>query len=324
MIPRAFACAVSLSLLVACGGGDKPANSSASTGSTKESCRALVDLVCKSGGGQSSICQNVSAAVSVLPPSSCVEALKEPELVTSKVAALQESCRTLTTRLCNDLGEKTAACAMVNEQSTKFDAPRCQAMLEHYDEVLVDLRAYEKEHLPLGLDDQKAIAASDAPSFGPADAKVTVVLFSDFECPYCAKAAEAANHLKANYSNKIRFVFRQFPLEFHKRAKLAAEASLVAQASGKFWEYHDQLFANQDHLDADALTNYARAVGLDPVRFREQMTAHTFEQKVQVDLDLGERVSVRGTPTLFINGKRSSNATSAEVVASEVEAALAE
>jgi protein-disulfide isomerase len=250
--------------------------------------------------------------------------MKEPALVVARVSELQESCRTLTSRLCKDIGEQTEACAMAEEQGGKLDASRCQVMIEHYDEVLADLQSFEKERMPLGVEEQKAIAANDAPSFGPSDAKVTVVLFSDFECPYCAKAAEAVHHLKANYSDKIRVVFRQFPLAFHKSAKSAAEASLIAQASGKFWEYHDQLFANQSQLDLEALSKYAQAVGLDPNRFREQLTSHVYENRIQTDLDLGERVSVRGTPTLFINGKRSSNATSVEVVENEVKAALAE
>jgi protein-disulfide isomerase len=197
-------------------------------------------------------------------------------------------------------------------------------MLDRYDEVLADLQAYEREQQPLGLEEQKAIAAGDAPSFGPVDAKVTVVVFSDFQCPYCAKAAEAVSHLKAHYADKVRLVFRQFPLSFHKQAKLAAEAALVAQASGKFWEYHDQLFKNQDKLELDALSSYAQNVGLEPVSFREKLEEHAYVDRIQTDLQLGERVNVQGTPTLFINGKRSSNATSTETVVSEVESALSE
>jgi protein-disulfide isomerase len=326
---NALLCVATLTVFVACGGGERPAQSPTQSGkdgatATEESCHKLAKLVCEGGGEQSSICQGIVTTVAVLPPSSCAEALKDPKFVTEKVGAQKESCRTLTTRLCKDMGERTAACAMARDQGEKFDAQRCKMMLEHYDEVLTDLRAFEKEQMPLGAEDQKAIAASDAPSFGPANAKVTVVLFSDFECPYCAKAAETVAHLKTHYADKVRFVFRQFPLSFHKRAKLAAEAALVAQASGKFWEYHDQLFANQEKLDLDALASYAKAVGLEPKSFREKVEGHVYENKIQADLDLGERVNVRGTPTLFINGKRSANATSTQAVVGDIEAALAE
>lgn len=321
---KALVCCAALSSFVACGGSERPAQTPAQLGATAESCRNLTKLVCDNGGEQSSICRGVTTAITVLPSSSCEVALKDPKAIIARVSELQGNCRTLTTRLCKDIGESTGACAMAREQGERFDAQRCQVMLEHYAEVLTDLRTYEKEQTPLGAEEQKAIAAGDVPSFGPADAKVVVVLFSDFECPYCAKAAEIVSHLKTHYADKIRLVFRQFPLSFHKQARVAAEAALVAQASGKFWEYHDQLFANQEHLDLDALTGYAKLVGLEPSNFREQVTSHVNENKIKADLDLGERVSVRGTPTLFINGKRSSNATSTEVVVSEVEAALAE
>jgi protein-disulfide isomerase len=249
--------------------------------------------------------------------------MKQPEYVLARLDERAATCRRLADELCAKVGAAAKTCAMVRERTAEFEASRCQAMLEHIDEVVVELQSIENESRPLPLEDQKAIAAGDGPAFGPVDAKVTVVLFSDFECPYCAKAAVVASHLKTHFSDRIRFVFRQFPLEFHKRARGAAEASLVAHAAGKFWEFHDRMFENQEHLEPDALEGYARLVGLDPSRFRDSLSRHEFDSKVALDLELGERAHVRGTPTLFINGKRAENATSVEAVVAEIEAELA-
>lgn len=318
-----------LSVVVACGGeSPAPAKSLANVTATDagpaESCHSLAKLICDGSGGASEACQSIRASIEFLPPSSCIEALKEPDFIRQRLSVQKESCQRLTERACQTMGEDSASCAMVRERTARFDSLHCQSMLARFDEVVSELRQFEKESLPLDAEAQKAIAAADAPAFGPLNARVTVVLFSDFECPYCAKAAAAANHLKVHYADKVRVVFRQFPLSFHEHARGAAEAALIAHASGKFWEFHDQLFDNQERLSPDALEGYARFVGLDPRQFRETLSSHTFDAKVKVDLGLGERVSVKGTPTMFINGKRAGNPTSTEAVVSEVEAALAE
>jgi protein-disulfide isomerase len=263
------------------------------------------------------------AAVVVLPAASCRAAMTQPEYVVRRLDERAATCRRLADELCAKLGAETKSCSLVRERTAEFDAARCQAMSEHIDEVVLELQTMEKELQPLSPEDQKAIAAGDGPAFGPVDAKVTVVLFSDFECPYCAKAAEVASHLKKHFSDRIRFVFRQFPLDFHKRARAAAEASLIAHAAGKFWEFHDQMFENQDHLEPASLEGYARLVGMDPARFRDSLSRHEFDAKIKLDLELGERAHVRGTPSLFINGKRAANPTSVEEVVAQIEAELA-
>ncbi|MGC4064549.1 MAG: thioredoxin domain-containing protein [Polyangiaceae bacterium] len=315
-----------VSLLVSCGGAapsSSPSTAATPASSSDSSCRDLEKLVCDDAGASSSACNAMRTTASVLPAASCIAAMKQPEYVLARLNERAATCRRLADDLCAKVGASTKTCGMVRERTAEFDAARCQAMLDHFDEVVVELQAVENESLPLPLDEQKAIAAGDGPAFGPVDAKVTVVLFSDFECPYCKKAAVVASHLKAHFSDRIRFVFRQFPLEFHKRARRAAEAALIAHAAGKFWEFHDRMFENQEHLDPEALEGYARLVGIDPTRFRDSLARHEFDSKVALDLELGERAHVRGTPTLFINGKRAENATSVESVVAEIEAALA-
>jgi protein-disulfide isomerase len=281
-------------------------------------------MLCDKTGSDKEGCGSIATAIELLPPKSCEQALREPEYIQTRVLEQKATCTELMDKLCADLGAESGACAMVRDQAPKFDGKRCRVMLDQYGDVLADLRQMDLDSKPLSPEDQQAIAATDAPAFGPGDAKVTLVLFSDFECPYCVKAAAVAQHVKANFSTQVRFVFRQFPLSFHKHARLAAEAALLAHGSGKFWEYHDQLFANQENLELDSLTSYGKSVGLDPATMREKLNGHAYEAKVKADVALGERVHVRGTPTLFINGKRSQNPTSVEVVANEVAAALAE
>lgn len=328
MSPKILYSVLPLLLLSACGGAERTATSTAGRDNAaldeSESCKSLARMLCdKSGSGQES-CGGIASTIDLLPPKSCDEALRDPEYIQARLSGQKAICAKLIDKLCADLGGASGACALVRDQAPKFDGKRCQQMLAQYDEVLADLRQIELESKALGVEDQKAIAATDAPAFGPSDAKVTLVLFSDFECPFCGKAAAVAKHVKVHYPTQVRFVFRQFPLSFHKYAGLAAEAALAAHASGKFWEYHDQLFANQENLELSSLAGYGEAVGLDSASLRDQLNGHAYEAKVKADVALGERVHVKGTPTLFINGKRSQNATSVEVVANEVAAALAE
>src|SRR5690606_23929112 len=104
---------------------------------------------------------------------------------------------------------------------------------------------------------------------------------------------------REKYGDKVRFVFRHFPLSFHKDAGPAAEASMAANAQGKFWEYHDKLFANQQKLDGDSLTTYAQEAGLDMAKFKASMDSKEFAPAVKADLAMGEDVAVEGTPTMF-------------------------
>jgi protein-disulfide isomerase len=194
--------------------------------------------------------------------------------------------------------------------------------MQHVDAVVNELKQQEMAKLPLSAELQARIAGSDAPSFGPVNARVTVVAFSDFQCPFCSKAADVTRQLKAKYGEKIRFVFRNFPLPFHKNAESAAEASLAANAQGKFWEMHDKMFANQKRLDRDSLESYAKDLGLDMSKFRAALDSRDYENSVRADASLASEAVVRGTPTLFVNGRRVNVSNGADVIKS-VESALA-
>ena len=142
------------------------------------------------------------------------------------------------------------------------------------------------------------------PVFGPDSAKVTVAIFSDFECPFCSKLVPTMSQIKKEYGEQVRFVFKQHPLSFHKNARLAAKASLAANEQGKFWEYHDVLFANMKALKRADLIRYAGDMGLDIAKFEAAMDAPRMEAAIKEDMAAAQKIGVRGTPHSFVNGKR--------------------
>ncbi|MFP2962920.1 DsbA family protein [Myxococcus sp. 1LA] len=150
---------------------------------------------------------------------------------------------------------------------------------------------------------RKVEIPADSPSFGPATAKVTLVEWSDFECPFCSRVGPTLTKIKEAYPKDVRVVFRHQPLPFHPNAKLAAEASHAAHEQGKFWEYHDKLFANQKALDRASLEKYAQELGLNVSKFKAALDSGKFKAKVESDMSAGSAVGANGTPTFFINGR---------------------
>jgi protein-disulfide isomerase len=150
---------------------------------------------------------------------------------------------------------------------------------------------------------RKVDVPADAPSFGPKDAKVTIVEWSDFECPFCGRVGPTLKQIKETYPKDVRVVFRHQPLSFHPNAKPAAEASMAAHEQGKFWEYHDKLFANQRALDRASLERYAQEIGLNVGQFKAALDSGKYSAKVQADASAGAAVGANGTPTFFINGR---------------------
>ncbi len=142
------------------------------------------------------------------------------------------------------------------------------------------------------------------PSKGPADAPITLVEFSDFECPFCVRVLPTLEQVQATYGDQVRIVYRQFPLNaIHPNAQLSAEASLCADAQGKFWEMHDAIFEARGKADADGLKSMAGDLGLDSEVFAGCLDSREFRGQVAADLEAGRQAGVTGTPALFINGR---------------------
>ncbi|MGD9764038.1 MAG: DsbA family protein [Candidatus Binatia bacterium] len=146
------------------------------------------------------------------------------------------------------------------------------------------------------------IGVGSTPAKGPADAPVTVIEFSDYECPYCKSSQPAVQQMLADYGDKVRFAHRHYPLPFHPHAAPAAEAAMCANEQGKFWDYHEKLMAASDLSQAN-LQQLATDTGLDRTQFDQCVTIRKFRDAVQEDIAAGEAVGVNGTPAFFINGR---------------------
>lgn len=156
--------------------------------------------------------------------------------------------------------------------------------------------------IALLIDPPRVRVGASGPSRGPATAPVTIVEFSDFQCPFCAQAGPILRKVADTYGDRVRIVYRDFPLDTHVQARKAAEAARCADEQGKFWEYHDTLLANQQALDVDALKNYAEQLGLDVTAFSACVTSSKFRNAVDDDRQEGQRLGIGGTPTFFVNG----------------------
>ena len=285
-------------------------------------CGDFSTKLCTESGDKSATCKTGQEMAALLSDSACLAAVKDFDVTVNRIKAQRAKCDELVTALCEGVGKDTETCKMVTEKTASFPPEQCEKMIEQKDKIIEDLKKQEARNQPLTPEQQAAIAADNAPSFGPKDAKVTVVEFSDFECPYCVRAAKVTEQLRKEYGDKIRFVFRQFPLSFHKNAKPAAEASLAAHAEGKFWEYHDVLFENAKKLDEASLVQYATKTGVDANKVKTALEADTYAAAVERDMKLGEEVAVSGTPTMFVNGKRVANPTDFKAVSAAIEEEL--
>lgn len=149
---------------------------------------------------------------------------------------------------------------------------------------------------PAGLTDKgdNFIGAENAP--------VTIVEFSDFQCPYCGKVEPTIQRILNDYNGKVKVVYRDYPLSFHQFAQKASESAECAGEQGKFWEMHGLLFQHQDALDVSSLKSYATSLGLDESKFAECLDSGRMAAEVKADTDEGAALGVTGTPAFFING----------------------
>jgi protein-disulfide isomerase len=169
--------------------------------------------------------------------------------------------------------------------------------------VRADVKKAAAEPPPV-FEEPVKISLTGDPQKGPDNAKVTIVEFSDFQCPFCSKAVAEANSIVREFPKDVRLVFKQFPLDSHADAEFGAEASLAAQAQGKFWQMHDLMYAGFPDLSRRTVFNYAKQLGLDIKQFTADMDSHKYKARVHMEEQEGEAANVGGTPTFFVNGKK--------------------
>jgi len=153
-----------------------------------------------------------------------------------------------------------------------------------------------------------AVNAGNSPVRGPANAPIELIEFADFECPYCLQASPTVHKVLETYGERIRFVYRNFPLQNHPHARPAAEAAQCANAQGQFWAFHDRLFADPGKLSDAELKQTAAALGLNAPQFNKCVDDRKFQSVVETDAQAGTDAGVTGTPAFFINGRPLSGA----------------
>ena len=154
------------------------------------------------------------------------------------------------------------------------------------------------------------IPVADSAVRGPKDAPVTITMFSDFQCPFCAQTTPVIEQVLAAYPNDVNFVMKQFPLRsIHPQADPAARAAIAAGKQGKFWEMHDELYKNSRTLSPETIKGLAEKLALDMKKFDADMNSDEVKKQVDAELALGAKSDVRGTPSFFVNGKIAQNRT---------------
>jgi len=186
-----------------------------------------------------------------------------------------------------------------------------------YDKALPTMEDVDDAHntLARGAGDRvRATYKSTDAIRGAAEPLVTIVEYSDYQCPFCGTFASTVHELEAIYPEDLRVVFHQFPMPMHPQAPLAAKASIAAQAQGKFWAMHDWMFANRATLSREDLVGAATDMGLDKAKFEADLDSEETAKRLELEQTLGRRLGVRGTPSFFVNGKRFSGALDAEAL----------
>jgi protein-disulfide isomerase len=221
--------------------------------------------------------------------------------------------RALRTQACScGCGMKVAECR-VKDPSCSFSRGLASVTVgaikagKNADEAIAESKAskFGTRPVPKLLDDPVPIPTLGSPVMGLGNARITLVEFSDFQCPYCSKAVAQINATLKAYPNDVRLIFKQYPLvELHPAAAISAAASLAAHQQGKFWPMHDVMFANRPKLSRQWILAWAQEIGLDMKRFTADLDSDAIKKAVLRDQADGDKAGVEGTPTVFLNGQR--------------------
>jgi protein-disulfide isomerase len=235
-----------------------------------------------------------------------VQALLDAE-VTTKVALVTEQ-EIETFYQANKAGLKGGEATVQEQIRAHLQRQKLAAQRRAFLEILRS-QANVLVHLKAPAVFRAEISVDGAPFKGPATAPVTIVEFSDFHCPFCQRVLPTLTQLESQYGDKVKLVFRDYPIDnLHPAARKAHEAARCAHDQGKFWAYHDLLFANAPKASPEHLKTYAQDVGLDVPAFEQCVNSGAYQAAVQRDVEEGTRVGVTGIPAFFINGRLVSGA----------------
>jgi protein-disulfide isomerase len=172
-------------------------------------------------------------------------------------------------------------------------------------------------------DRRYTISLADEPVRGPADAPVTIVEFSDFQCPFCQRVGPTLQQVEEEYGERVRIAFKHMPLSMHPKAPDAHAAAEAAHRQGRFWEMHDKIFGNQREMSPEKYAEYARELGLDLERFERDRASPEVKERIEADKRVADGLGVSGTPAFFVNGRFLSGAQPFESFKEVIDAELA-
>lgn len=199
---------------------------------------------------------------------------------------------------------------------------RIAALEARLDQLAGGARPTAAAQQPAAEQRVQKIDIDGSPVVGPANAKVTIVEFADFQCPYCLRANPTLDKILADYPKDVKRVFKHFPLSFHQQAMNAHRAALAAKEQGKFWEMHEIIFKSPQSLDEATMKDHAKTLGLDLARFDQDYASDKVKEVIDRDIKQGQEVGVRGTPAFFINGRLLSGAQPYEAFKARVDEEL--
>jgi protein-disulfide isomerase len=203
---------------------------------------------------------------------------------------------------CSEVPVSVAQCVQ-----EKRKCPKCIPAAKFVAKMVRDGMSQEQieagYHARFDPDKVKSVDIGKAPFKGPEGAPVTLVEFADFECPYCALMSPVLEKMWQAHATDVRYVYKFMPLSGHPHGEISSRAAVAAMNQGKFWEMHDKLFANRDHLEPADLDTYAKDIGLDLKKFHADATSQATTDVLAADRKQADALGVQGTPTIYINGR---------------------
>jgi protein-disulfide isomerase len=203
---------------------------------------------------------------------------------------------------CNDVPVSVAQCAIEKRNCSRC-APAAKFILKAVRDGMSQEQVEKSYHNRFDPDKVKSVDVGNSPAKGPVGAPITIIEFADFECPYCAMMAPVLEQVWQQRSGEVRFVYKFMPLSGHPHGESSARAAIAALDQGKFWEMHDKLFANRDHLEQSDLDAYAKELGIDLNRFHADMQSAATTDRIAADRKEADALDVKGTPTIYLNGR---------------------
>jgi protein-disulfide isomerase len=217
----------------------------------------------------------------------------------------QRVWRDLVNDLLSPCGEPVSVARCVQEErECRRCVPAARYVVRLVTEGLDKAEIEDFYRMRFGRDGEVEVPVDGAPVRGAPMAPITIVEFSDFECPYCGLTAPILERVLSEHEGRVKLIFLHYPLDGHEHAQPAARAAIAAENQGKFWEMHDMLFENQRALETENLEAYAEELGLDMDRFRADFTSDATQRRIEANRALGRDLDLTGTPTIFVNGRR--------------------